>query len=690
MGSSVKGLDAIFNPSSVAVVGASDRPGKLGKILMHNLRGFGGDVVPISRSQERIDGKTSYASLQEVPARIDLAIVAVPASSVPDAITDAAAAKVGAAVVLAGGFAETGDEGAELQAEMLKAAHAGGVRIVGPNSFGIQNCNLGLNCSMAAGTPDTGGDIALVTQSGAYGMAIYTLGSDQLLRFSKVFAAGNKADISDAEVLAYLGEDDESSVLCFFLESLQEGRAFVELASSVVSEKPIIVTKTGRTEEGARAAGSHTAALAGRAELWRAAFEQAGVIVATTGLEMIDAAKALDWQPAPTGPRVGIVTNSGGTGVELTDLLTEAGLSVPELSPELQERLRAALPEYASCRNPVDMTPAWARFAELYPLCLKELARSGEVDSVILVLLQRSASDPAVAGAIGTATGSARRIPVYVCWVAPRSAQENADYLQERRIPCFEWPERTVRAVAHATRYGRVRAEPRRQHEPVPRPAHRPALEPGYLAWETAAELVRDFGIELAANRICSERSKAVEAAGDLGYPVVLKLLSPRFVHKADAGAVRTGLGDEAAVGTAFRELSELDPDGRVLVQKQLEGTEVVIGGYRDPQLGAMVMAGLGGIHIETLGDVVWRVAPLDQEEAASAWKSLRGYSLLSGTRGQDAVDLEGLARKLAEASRLMASMDEIAELDLNPLLASPTGVIAVDLRVLVQDHDHG
>ncbi len=657
---------------------------------MHNLRGFGGDVVPISRSQERIDGRTAYSSIKEVPSHIDLAIVAVPATSVPDAIADAAAGRVGAAVVLAGGFAEAGDEGANLQGAMLKAARAGGVRIVGPNSFGILNCNLSLNCSMAAGTPRVGGDIALVTQSGAYGMAIYTLGSDQMLAFSKVFAAGNKADVSDAEVLAYLAEDEESSVLCFFLESLQEGRAFVELASSVVSEKPIIVTKTGRTEEGARAAGSHTAALAGRAELWRAAFEQAGVIVATTGLEMIDAAKALDWQPAPAGPRVGIVTNSGGTGVELTDLATEAGLTVPELSPELQERLRGALPQYASCRNPVDMTPAWTRFAELYPLCMKELARSGEVDSVILVLLQRSASDPAVAGAIAGAIDGARRVPVYVCWVAPRSAQENADHLQEQRIPCFEWPERTVRALAHATRYGSTRVESRRKHEPVARSEPLPALEAGYLTWEAAAELVRDFDIELAAHRVCSNSSEAVKAAGDLGYPVVLKLLSSRFVHKADAGAVKTDLADETSVEAAFAALYELDPEGRLLVQKQYEGIEVVIGGYRDSQLGAMVMAGLGGIHVETLGDVVWRLAPLDHDDAERAWKSLRGYSLLSGSRGQEAADLDGLARSLAGASQLMASRDEIAELDLNPLLAMPAGVVAVDLRVLVQDHGHG
>jgi acyl-CoA synthetase (NDP forming) len=679
----------VFTPRRVAVVGASDRPGKMGTTFMHNLAGFPGEVIPVTTSKETVEGRKAYASLRDIPGRVDLAVVVVPAPEVREVMTDAATAGVGAAIVISGGFAETGPAGAAEQAAVVAAARVGGVRLVGPNCFGVQNCNAGLNASMATGSPPAGGDIALVTQSGAYGMAIYTLGLDQDLRFSKVCATGNQADIGEAEVLAYLGADDESAVLCFFVESLGDGRAFYERARGITPRKPILVAKTGRTEAGARAAISHTAALAGDARLWEAAFRQAGVVMARSGLEMIDAAKALDWQPVPSGPRVGIVTNSGGTGVELADLLADEGLEVPELSPGLQARLAEALPAYASPRNPVDMTPSWARFAALYPLGLEALARSGEVDLVVLVLLQRSALDPAVAQAV---LASARRlaadgpeVPVYVCWVAPRAAQPNADLLQSARLPCFEWPERTARALGHAYRYGRSRAGIRPPPPAAERPAGLAPLAAGLVPPDAAAAVAEAFGIEVAPSALCDGEEEAVAVATRLGYPVVAKVGGRSFVHKSDVGGVRLGLSDEAAVRAAARDLLRLDPDGRVLIQAQRAGEEVIIGGLRDPQAGPVVMVGLGGVLVEVLADVVFRMAPIDAEEAAAALRSLRGYPVLAGARGRPGVDLDALATTLASASRLLVAVGEISELDLNPVLASSDGATAVDLRILVQ-----
>ncbi len=679
-------LDAVFAPRRVAVVGASNRSGKMGTTFMRNLAAFPGEVIPVTMSQETVGGSKSYRSLRDVPGQVDLAVVVVPAEAVPGVMADAAAARVRAAIVISGGFAESGPAGAALQAAALDAARAGGVRLVGPNCFGVQNCNTGLNASMATGSPPSGGDIALATQSGAYGMAIYTLGRDQDLRFSKVYAAGNKADIGDAEVLTYLGADVQTAVLCFFLESLGDGRAFFECAREITPHKPVLVAKTGRSEAGARAAVSHTAALAGDARVFQAAFRQAGVVVARSGLEMMDAAKALDWQPVPAGPRVGIVTNSGGVGVELTDLLSEEGLVVPELSPGLQARLAKALPAHASPRNPVDMTPSWARFAALYPHCLETLARSGEVDAVALVLLQRSALDPEVAQAvIGTAqklTEDGSRIPVYICWVAPHTAQPNADLLQAARLPCFEWPERTARALGHAIRYGQSRAKVSPGAHAGTRPARLPPLATGLAPPDTAASLVRAFGVEVAPSILCDGADEAVAAAAQLGYPVVVKIHSQSLVHKSDAGGVRLGLPDEAAVRDATRDLHRLDRGARVLVQPQLAGQEVIIGGIRDPQLGPMVMAGLGGVFVETLGDVAFRVAPIDQEEAAEALRSLRGYPMLTGARGRPRVDIGALAATLSAVSRLMVAVPEIAELDLNPVLATPHGATAVDVRI--------
>jgi acetate---CoA ligase (ADP-forming) len=681
-------LDVVFTPRRVAVVGASDRPGKMGTTFMRNLAGFPGEVLPVTTSQDTVEGRRAYASLRDLPGRVDLAVVVVPAQEVREVMADAAAAGVGAAIVISGGFAETGPAGAALQAAAVEVARAGGVRLVGPNCFGVQNCNTGLNASMATGSPPAGGDIALVTQSGAYGMAIYTLGLDQDLRFSKVCATGNQADIGEAELLAYLGADDQSAVLCFFLESLGDGRAFYQRARGITPRKPVLVAKTGRTEAGARAAVSHTAALAGDARLWEAAFRQAGVVVARSGLEMVDAAKALDWQPVPSGPRVGIVTNSGGTGVELADLLADEGLEVPELSPGLQASLAEALPAYASPRNPVDMTPSWARFAALYPLCLEALARSGEVDMVVLVLLQRSALDPAVAKAV---LASASRlaadgtgVPVYVCWVAPRAAQPNADLLQSARLPCFEWPERTARALGHAFRYGRSRAGSRPPAGAAERPAGLPPLTAGLVPPDAAAALAEAFGIEVVPSALCDGEEEAVAVAARLGYPVVAKIHGRSLVHKSDVGGVRLGLSDPAAVRAAVRDLLPLDPDGRVLIQAQRAGQEVIIGGLRDPQAGPVVMVGLGGVLVEVLADVVFRMAPIDAEEAGEALRSLRGYPVLAGARGRQGVDLDALARTLASVSRLLAAVGEISELDLNPVLASPRGATAVDLRIVV------
>jgi acetyltransferase len=663
----------------------------MGTIFMANLAGFPGDVIPVTPSADTVDGRKAYASLREIPGGVDLAVVVVPAAAVPGVVADAAAAGVGAAVLIPGGFAETGPEGQALQEAVVAAARQGGVRLVGPNCFGVQNCNSGLNASMATGTPPAGGDIALATQSGAYGMAIYTLALEQNLRFSKVYAAGNKCDIGDAEVLEYLGGDDDSAVLCFFLESLDDGRAFFERARAITPHKPVIVAKTGRTEAGARAAVSHTAALAGDAAVMAAAFGQAGVVLARSGLEMVDAAKLLDWQPVPGGSRVAIVTNSGGTGVELTDLLGDEGLSVPELSAGLQARLAEKLPGYASPRNPVDMTPDWARFAELYPFCLETLATSGEVDAVVLILLARSALDRAVATAVVDATARLRAagnaVPVAVCWVAPRQAQPNADVLHAARIPCFEWPERTARALGHAARYGEHRRAAARRPASAPAPeqgAAPPVLRPGVVPPDVAAPLVSAFGIRVPAQAVCDDVEGAVAAASDIGFPVVAKLVSERFVHKTDAGGVCLDLGDVGAVRAAAAHLLGLDPAGRVLVQARATGEEAIVGGYRDAQLGPVVMAGLGGVLVEALADTVFRVAPIDEEEAATAWRSLRGWRILAGMRGRPAADLGALAATLAGASRLLAAVPVIRELDLNPVLASPAGAVAVDVRIVV------
>jgi acyl-CoA synthetase (NDP forming) len=708
------GLAAVFSPRRVALVGASDRPGSVGRLLWDNLADFPGEVVPVGPAAT-VGGVPGYADLRAVPGQVDLAVIATPAATVPGIVAAAADACVSAVVVLSAGFAETGPDGAKLQDEAVAAARAGGVRLVGPNCFGIQNANLPLNASIAAGAPRAGGGVSIVTQSGSYGMAVHTLGQDEALRVAKVYAAGNKADITDAELLAYLRDDPETTVICLLLESITDARQFFVEACRTTVVKPVIAVVGGRTGAGQRAALSHTAALATDDAVRDAALRQAGVVRVRTGLQALDAARALSGQPAPRGPRVAVVTNSGGTGVELADLLADEGLEVPELSASLQAELQAMLPGFASPRNPVDMTPTWSRFAQLYPATIELLARSGEVDVVVPVLLQRAASAEvtvAVRDAVARLRDDGVPVPVYVCWVAPRAADGHTSVLQEAGVPCFPWPERTARAVGVAVRCGLRANRPMGAGAPVgeraperrPPTRRRPRLgraaqarvasqaarrarsaalpAAGWLAADAARELLAGAGIPVIETVVCRSADAAIAAADRVGFPVVAKVDHPSLTHKSDVGGVRLGLADAAAVRRAAEDLLALAVGAAVLVQPQREGVELLVGGVRDPEFGPVVMAGLGGVLVETRRDVQLAVAPVDVAQAVVMLKSLRGGAVLGGVRGGAASDVAAVAAVIVRVGDLMMGHPEISELDLNPVLASATGCIAVDWRI--------
>jgi acetyltransferase len=728
------GLAAVFEPRRVALVGASDRPGSVGRLLWDNLAGFPGEVLPVCPAAT-VGGQAAYADLRDVPGQVDLAVIATPAATVPGIIGAAADKGVRAAVVLSAGFAETGDEGARLQADAVAAARAGGVRLVGPNCFGVQNADLPLNASIAAGTPRGGGGVTIVTQSGSYGMAVHALGQDEGLRVAKVFAAGNKADITDAELLGYLRQDPDTRVICLLLESVTDARRFFTEARQTTPHKPVIAVVGGRSGAGQRAAVSHTAALGTDDAVLDAALRQAGVVRVRTGLQALDGARALASQPVPRGPRVGVVTNSGGTGVELTDLLADEGLAIPELSGPLQDKLRALLPQYGSARNPVDMTPAWRLFTTVYPAAIELLARSGEVDAVVPVLLQRSASAE-VASAVRDAVSRLRAdgvpVPVYVCWVAPRDADRHADLLRDAGVPCFAWPERTARAVGTAVRCGeRVgqsvpgagtagraavpgagtagrtavpgAGEPVRDGVPgaaradrrpperfavirrAPRPAPRGELPAhGLVDAQVARELLVSAGIPVIRTVRCRSAETAVAAAARVGYPVVAKVDHPELTHKSDVGGVRLGLADEVAVREAVADLLGLAEGAGVLLQRQHEGVELLVGGLRDPEFGPVVMAGLGGVLVETWRDVQLAVAPVDEAEAVGLLRSLRGAAIFGGLRGHPAIDLGPVAGVIVRVGELIADHPQISELDLNPVLATETGCVAVDWRIQI------
>jgi len=691
------GLAAVFEPRRVALVGASDRVGSVGRLLWDNLADFPGEVLPVCQAAS-VAGRPAYPDLRDVPGQVDLAVIATPAATVPDIVTAAAAKGVAAVVVLSAGFAETGAAGAKLQAEAVAAARSGGVRLVGPNCFGVQNADLPLNASISAGAPRGGGGVSIVTQSGSYGMAVHALGRDEGLRVAKVFAAGNKADITDADLL-YLRQDPATKVICLLLESITDARGFYAESCRTTPVKPVIAVVHGRTGAGQRAAVSHTAALATDDAVRDAALRQAGVARVRTGLQALDAARALSSQPLPRGPRVAVVTNSGGTGVELADLLADEGLELPELSGPLQDELRDLLPDYGSARNPVDMTPTWRLFRTLYPATIEMLARSGEIDVVVPVLLQRSASQE-VAVAVRDAAARLRAdgvpVPVYVCWVAPRTADAYASLLQEAGVPCFPWPERTARAVGVAVCCGmRVnqvpdagRAATRRPPDRPPR-AHRvprlpPAAANGFLPADAARDLLARAGVPVIDTIRCDSPAAAAAAADRLGYPAVVKVDHPDLTHKSDVGGVRLRLASSAEVGEAAAEILTLANGAAVLVQHQHEGVELLVGGLRDPEFGPVVTVGLGGVLVETWHDVQLAVAPVTETEAAVMLRALRGAAIFDGLRGGPAVEIAPVADMIVRIGDLITDHPEIAELDLNPVLVTATRCLAVDWRIRV------
>jgi len=681
---------ALFEPRSVALVGASASPGKVGHVVLRNLLAtFGGDVHPIHPTESEILGRACHASVRDVAGSVDLAVIVVPAAATPAVLEDCASAGVRAAIVIGGGFAEAGPDGRALQDRVAAIGRAAGIRLVGPNCFGVINVHAGLNASIGIGLPEPGG-VSLFSQSGAYGMAAFSRSKDGEIGFAKVIAPGNTMDLDEVDVLRYLGGDGRTRVIAMLLESIRDGAAFVAAAREVSPHKPVIVLKTGRGESGRRAAASHTAALAGDAAVAAAALRQAGVRLVTDGLTLLDVAAALDRQPAPRGGRVAIVTNSGGTGVELADLLEGEGMTVPRLSPDLQAGLREHLPAHASPENPVDITVDWERFPTMYGETIRALLDSDEIDALVPVLLQRSALIPEVTERVIAEVAAARErgsmTPVHICWVGPHEAEANRRRLLGAGIPCSPWAARTVRTLA-AARPPVVRPVPV-VGESVAPPASADAG--GWLAPDETLSLVTAAGVPVVRWRLVDSGAAAVGVAVELGFPVVLKAVRPDVLHKSEAGAVRLGLADADAVRVAARDLERNLGRGPFLVQHQAEpGVELVVGAVAAPGFGTMVVAGLGGIWVEALGDVAMRLAPFGPDEAASMLDELRGAALLDGGRGRPPVDRHALACLIADVSAWVARAPWLAELDINPLISTRDGgLVAVDARIRIATPD--
>jgi len=722
-------LDALLRPRAIAVIGASRKPDAIGRIVFEQLRSFGftGPLYPVNPSAEAIGDVTAYRRVADCPGPVDLAVVVVPYRHVEAVVEDCERAGIKGLVIITSGFKEVGPEGAERERRLLTLVKRAGMRMIGPNCLGILNTDpaISMNASFAPITPPQG-PIGVISQSGALGLTILDIARSLNLGIAMFVSTGNKADISGNDLLEYWEQDQAIRLILMYIESFGNPVRFRELAGRIGRQKPIIVVKSGRTAAGARAASSHTGALAGEDALFDALLHQCGVIRAETVEEWFDFALAFAHQPLPRGPRVAILTNAGGPGIMLADACEMLGLQVPPLSPDTQAFLKTLLPGEASTGNPVDMI-ASAR-EETFKQALERIACDESVDAVIVCFVPPIMADAMkVAARVGEVTErlfqSGRMAkPILGCFMGARGVVRRperqpagtppvgqltpvelaVEELQRYHIPAYAFPESAARSLAAMLRYRTWREKPAGRI--VAFPSLRPAVEPVLAsARHTHREWLSDGEIDrlLTACDIPRVRSVSAKTSGELpdaaravGYPIVLKVASPAILHKARMGGVVVDIRNETELTEQLDRLELRLADqgfppgsyGFVVQPMVAGGREVIMGISRAPRIGPVLMFGLGGIFVETLKDVVFRMAPITDREALEMIAGIRAYPILKGLHGQPSVAMEALQDILLRLSHLAMDMPEILELDINPFLAFPEAgsCVAVDARAKI------
>ena len=695
----VAAVERVLAPRSVAVVGASRRPGTVGATLMTNLRtaGFTGTLHAVNPHGGRIHGQLVHRSVSEIPEPVDLAVIAVAAASVLEAVRECLQQGARGLVVISSGFAEVGGEGVRRQQQLVSLCRQFGARLVGPNCLGVLNTapEVRLNATFAPHAAPAG-TIGFLSQSGALGIAIVELAAQLGIGLSSFVSVGNKADLSANDFLQYWEQDDATRVALLYLESFGNPRKFARIARRMAHRKPIVAVKSGRSPAGARGGASHTGALLAASDLTvDALFAQAGVIRADTLAEMFDVSALLATQPVPRGDRVGIVTNAGGPAIVCADACEAAGARVPELSAALAQALADGLPATASVANPVDMIATAS--PQDYRRTLVSLAGSGEVDSILVIFVPALGADPdSVATAIREAS---EEVPACSMGAVFMSAAGPPATLAGV-IPGFRFPEEAARAVAQAARYGRWREAPSgaaRRADPrvVAEGASiiSRALGAGEEWMDPTAvwDLLRCHGIPLVAQRSARTSAEAVRMAAELGGVVVLKGVAAGLVHKRDAGAVAVGLRGPRAIGRAAAQMREtMAAHGFVLegylVQPQLDPTvELLVGVTQVEHFGPVLVCGAGGTNAELMRDVAARITPVTDLEADEMLHSLRLYPLLEGYRGSPRCEPDRVTDLIERLSAMIEAHPEIVELDCNPVCVTPSGAAVVDARVRVQ-----
>lgn len=707
MQNTVRSLDSILKPRSIAIVGASRSASTIGYQILANLvhYGFTGAVYPVNPKANAIHSMKAYERLGEIGEEIDLAIIVVPKHLVPDVVDECGASGVKGLVVISAGFKETGGEGATRESELLKQVRDHGMRMVGPNCMGVINVDpaFSMNATFAPVMPPFG-PAAFVSQSGAMGLSVLDYAREFGIGISQFVSVGNKADVSGNDLLLQWENDAAVSTILMYVENFGNPTKFLELASRITKKKPIIALKSGRSIAGARAASSHTGALAASDATVDALLAQAGVLRAGSVEELFDIAMAFGTQPLPRSRRVAVVTNAGGPGILAADALDAQGLELVDLRPETVAALKPLFPEEASVRNPLDMIASATSSG--YRVALKALLADEGVDAVVPIFVPPlGVTQEAVAEAIGSAVAENSSKTVLPVLMGREGLPLGRAGLHGAGLPAYIFPESAARALAALCRQREWTDRPLdavarldvRKEDAAAIFARARKDDRAKLTEGEALGICEAYGISTATARVATSVKDAMAIANSIGYPVVMKIVSRDVVHKSDMGGVIVNVANEAAVRAAYDRITssilEAAPDARIdgiLVQKMVSGgRETIAGIVRDALFGPLVMFGLGGIYVEVLRDVVFRVAPLRHSDAVDMVTGIRGAKLLGEIRGQPAVDRNALISTLQRLSQIATDFPEVEEMDINPLLAFSGGAIAVDCRIRIANKTH-
>jgi len=696
-------LEHFFTPKSVAVIGASTEPGKVGYDIVRNMKeaSFQGDIYPVNPKADVILELPVYKSVLDIPGTVDLAVIVVPAKIVISVLEQCGQKGIDAVVIISAGFKETGADGAALQGQLMEVARKYGIRVIGPNCLGIIVPPVGLNASFAPVTPKNG-RLGLLSQSGALATAILDWSTRSGVGYNKFFTFGNQADVGTIDLMQAWEDDRGVRAIVAYMEAVEDGQEFMRVAEEVSRKKPIMVVKSGTTSAGAKAAASHTGSLAGSDAAYGAAFHQSGVIRARTVEELFDYAVAFANQPLPKGRRVGIVTNAGGPGIICTDTVERLGLELANLDPATVEKLKTKLPAAANIHNPVDVLGDAK--AALYEFAIGALLDDPNVDGIItLVTPQTSTEIPETAQVVSKLANITDK-PILACFMGGTLMQLGVDILARNDVPNYPFPERPVSAFKAMADYVAWKELPRDEFKTFSvdkiavENAFTRARKEGRLNLNEVecADILKAYGFRMPASRLCKTADEAVAFADRTDYPVVMKIASPDILHKSDIGGVRVNLADAEDVRNAYRlmmnavrqKMPRADVWGVNMQQMVTQGKEVILGMSRDAQFGPLVMFGLGGIYVEVLKDVTFRVAPFTELDAKEMTQSIRSYKLLTGARGEKPVDLPALTEALLRLSQLVTDFPEIEEMDINPLKVLPEdgGAIAIDSRIALAE----